>query len=140
MTDTGGDRQWTRWRDTWADRIKRTDGTVAPPAGLPEVEPAPDHHVWDSWPLRDRSGEIATIDGWQVLISLTAPATVTPGDRHDIAEHRYFISRDGREWLDRGPSSATALSAHGSGRGQHCTTTATSTAFILPRATPTSRN
>ena len=103
MTDTGGDRQWTRWRDTWADGIERTDGTVAPPAGLPETEPAPDHHVWDSWPLRDRSGEIATIDGWQVLISLTAPATVTPGDRHDIAEHRYFISRDGREWIDRGP-------------------------------------
>jgi len=103
MRETSADREWTRWSREAADRIERTDGTVAPPAGLPESDPAPDLHVWDTWPLRTRSGEIATVDGWQVLISLTAPADVTPGERHDIAEHRYFVSRDGREWTDRGP-------------------------------------
>jgi len=103
MSEPNVDRQWSRWSHEAADRIKRTDGTVAPRAGLPEDDPAPDYHIWDTWPLRTRSGEIATIDGWQVLISLTAPADVTPGERHDIAEHRYFVSRDGREWTDCGP-------------------------------------
>ena len=102
MNEPNGDRQWTRWSREAAGRIERTDGTVAPPAGLPDNDPAPDYHVWDTWPLRTRSGEIATVDGWQVLISLAAPADVTPGERHDIAEHRYFVSRDGREWTDCG--------------------------------------
>ena len=103
MRETNGDRQWSRWSRTAADRIERTEGTVAPPAGVPKRDPVPDYHVWDTWPLRTRSGELATVDGWQVLISLTAPADVTPGERHDIAEHRYFVSRDGREWTDHGP-------------------------------------
>lgn len=98
-----GHPKWTRWKQEWADNISRTENTVAPPAEMPATDPAPNHHIWDSWPLRTRSGEVATIDDWQVLISLTAPATVTPEARHDIAEHRYFISRDGQDWIDCGP-------------------------------------
>ena len=101
------DREWPRWEP--AGPIERTPATVAPPADRPAVDPAPDRHVWDSWPLRSRDGTIATVDGWRVLIALTAPADVTPGERHDIATHRYFISRDGRQWVDRGPVFEEAL-------------------------------
>ncbi|MFW5977628.1 MAG: glycoside hydrolase family 68 protein [Halohasta sp.] len=103
MMETDEKRDWSRWHRKQANGIERTASTTAPAAGLPETDPAPDLHIWDTWPLRTRSGEIATVDGWQVLISLTAPADVTPGERHDIAEHRYFVSRDGQEWVDQGP-------------------------------------
>jgi len=104
MSDGDGDkREWSRWQRDQANAIRRTTETVAPPAGASEIDPAPDLHIWDTWPLRNRHGEIATVDGWQVLISLTAPAEVAPGDRHDIAKHRYFVSRDGRSWRDGGP-------------------------------------
>jgi len=95
-------RVWSRWGREQANLIERTPETVAPPAGASEIDPAPDLHIWDTWPLRTRQGEIATVDGWQVLISLTAPGDVAPGDRHDIAEHRYFVSKDGRNWQDGG--------------------------------------
>ena len=103
MSEPSDARTWSRWTPEETGGIERTASTTAPAAGLPETDPAPDCHVWDTWPLRTRSGEIATVDGWQVVISLTAPADVTPGERHDIAEHRYFVSRDGREWTDGGP-------------------------------------
>ena len=103
MKGGGDDRPWSRWSREQASGIERTASTTAPAAGLPDADPAPDLHVWDTWPLRTRSGEIARVDGWQVLISLTAPVDVTPGERHDIAEHRYFVSRDGKKWTDRGP-------------------------------------
>jgi len=104
MTDPqAGDREWSRWQRTEAAQIKRTSETVAPPADDCEIDPSPERYIWDTWPLRTRHGEIATIDGWQVLISLTAPSDVAPGDRHDIAEHRYFVSQDGRQWHDGGP-------------------------------------
>ncbi len=73
-----------------------------------QVDPAPGLHIWDSWSLRNRHGEVATIDGWQVLIVLTAPLEVAPGDRHDIAEHQYFVSRDGRNWLEAKPGRTQA--------------------------------
>jgi Levansucrase/Invertase. len=68
----------------------------------PEVDPAGDVHVWDTWLLRDRHGEPATVDGQRVLFSLTAPGDLLPGKRHDVAEIRYFYSADGREWHDGG--------------------------------------
>ena len=103
MSEPNDDRTWSRWTLDGTGGIERTEPTTAPAAGVPDSDPAPDLHIWDTWPLRTRSGEVASVDGWQVLISLTAPADVTPGERHDIAEHRYFVSRDGREWTDRGP-------------------------------------
>ena len=107
MSDDLADREWPRWAP--AGPIERTPDTVAPPADPPATDPAPDYHVWDSWPLRTRDGTIATVGGWRILIALTAPADVTPGERHDIATHRYFVSRDGRQWIDRGPVFETAL-------------------------------
>ncbi len=98
-----GRREWTRWSRAWASRIERTVDTVAPSAGPPEIDPTPDRHVWDTWPLRNRAGEIITVDGWQVLFSLTSRDDVVPADRHDIAELQYFVSRDGLNWQPGGP-------------------------------------
>ncbi|MFW5974158.1 MAG: glycoside hydrolase family 68 protein [Natrialbaceae archaeon] len=96
------DDAWAHWTREQAEEIERTAATVGPAVGPPETDPSPDHHVWDTWALRDRHGRPVTIDGWQVMFSLTAPADVLPGKRHDIAAIRYFVSKDGREWHDGG--------------------------------------
>ncbi len=95
-------RDWSRWTREQAAGIRRTPETVTPVIEPPDVDPASDVHVWDTWLLRDRHGRVATVGGWRVLFSLTAPADLLPGKRHDVAEIRYFYSRDGREWHDGG--------------------------------------
>ena len=96
------DAEWSRWTREQAAGIMRTPETVTPVIEPPDVDPASDVHVWDTWLLRDRHGRVATVDGWRVLFSLTAPADLLPGKRHDVAEIRYFYSRDGREWHSGG--------------------------------------
>ncbi|RLM59239.1 glycoside hydrolase family 68 protein [Halobellus sp. Atlit-31R] len=91
-------RRPSRWRRSQATEIERTSETAAPPISPPAEDPAADHHVWDTWLLRDRSGSIAEVNGWRVLFSLTASDELLPGKRHDVAEIRYFYSRDGIEW------------------------------------------
>jgi levansucrase len=92
-----------RWTREQAAKIERTDRTVAPIIYPPREDPVPEINGWDTWVLRDRDGSIASIDGWRVIFSLTAPADLLPGKRHDIAEIRCFYSRDGEHWRDGGP-------------------------------------
>ncbi len=99
MTD---DEQWPRWTREQALGVRRTPDNVTPVIDPPAVDPADDVHVWDTWLLRDQYGKVTTVDGWRVLFSLTAPADLLPGKRHDVAEIRYFYSRDGREWHSGG--------------------------------------
>ncbi len=96
-----GTPAWTREQ---AARIERTDDVVAPVIYPPQEDDAPDVHGWDTWVLRERDGTIATVDGWRVILSLTAPNDMLPGKRHDVAEIRYFYSRDGKNWIDGGPA------------------------------------
>jgi levansucrase len=102
---SGGDggNPRSRWTRDQAASVERRHGNVAPPAGPPEIDPFPDLHVWDTWLLRDRHGEIADVDGWRLAFSLTAPADLLPGKRHDVAEIRCFYSADGERWHDAGP-------------------------------------
>jgi levansucrase len=93
----------SRWTRQQAGRLDRRDAFVAPVIYPPETRPNEDVHVWDTWLLRDRHGRTGDIDGWRVVFCLTAPADVLPGKRHDVAEVRYFYSRDGRRWRDGGP-------------------------------------
>jgi levansucrase len=60
---------------------------------------------WDVWPVRDRSGQVADIDGWTILMGLSADITAdrVPGDRHGLATWRAAASRDGETWTDLGP-------------------------------------
>ncbi|MBB6646963.1 glycoside hydrolase family 68 protein [Halobellus ruber] len=87
-----------RWTRAQAARIERSADTVAPVIEPPAADPAADLHVWDTWLLRNRHGELADVDGWRVLFSLTAPEKLLPGKRHDVAEIRFFYSRNGTDW------------------------------------------
>jgi levansucrase len=87
--------QWTR---SQAAAIRRSEETVGPVVYPPTERIDPDLHIWDTWFLRNRDGTIAEIDGYRVICSLTAPAELLPGKRHDVATIRYFYSTDGREW------------------------------------------
>ncbi|PSQ00144.1 glycoside hydrolase family 68 protein [Halobacteriales archaeon QS_4_69_31] len=97
-TVVSGDPPRSRWTREQAARIERDESTVAPIVYPPEHRPNEDVHVWDTWLLRDRHGEVVEVDGWRVAFSLTAPVETLPGKRHDIATIRYFYSADGREW------------------------------------------
>ena len=93
----------THWAREQANDIA-LDDTNTIPAVIPPDEPiAPDYWIWDSWPLREPDGSVAEIDGWSVLFSLSAPrgAPLVPGDRHGIAQWRYFFT-NGDRWIDGG--------------------------------------
>jgi levansucrase len=105
MTE-GSDRAGSRrsaWTTAQARAVSRSADNVAPGIQPPETDPAESVHVWDTWLLRDRNGGMATVDGYRVAFSLTATSELLPGKRHDVAEVRYFYSRDGRRWHDGGP-------------------------------------
>jgi len=91
------------WSREHASRIERSEDTTAPVFYPPAVDQVPDVHIWDTWLLRNRDGAIADVDGYRVAFSLTAPADLLPGKRHDVATIRYFYSRDGRTWHNGGP-------------------------------------
>lgn len=59
---------------------------------------APDYWVWDTWPLRNRDGSIATVNGYKVVFALTASKEYTWSGRHDEAKIRYFYSKNGKDW------------------------------------------
>lgn len=69
---------------------------------LPRPKDMPGYWIWDTWPVLLRDNTPARINGHFVLISLTAPDSVLPGKRHDIATYRYMISTDGTNWKDMG--------------------------------------
>jgi len=90
------------WTVDAASQIELTDSNTVPVV-TDLNEAAPGLHVWDTWPLRNRDGSVACLDGWLIQFALTAPDEVLPGKRHDIAEIRYFYSREGYDWRLGGP-------------------------------------
>jgi levansucrase len=91
------------WTPEHAGQIELSETNTAPVIDptLGEDRALDGHWMWDWWPVRDRSGEVADIDGWQVAIALTATDDVLPGQRHDIATLRYLVSDDGgRTWQE----------------------------------------
>jgi levansucrase len=91
------------WRRSHAAGLRRTAETVAPVIYPPAEKTLPGRHLWDTWLLRTRDGAVASVDGYRVAFSLTAPDDLLPGKRHDVATVRYYYSRDGRQWTDGGP-------------------------------------
>lgn len=73
-----------------------TSNTI--PLIIPDAELfAPDLFTWDGWPLRNRDGSIAELDGWVVYIALSADR-VTGDDIPAFftrSEWRYWFTRDG---------------------------------------------
>ncbi|KGX89288.1 levansucrase [Pontibacillus halophilus JSM 076056 = DSM 19796] len=103
--ESGGfDRTPAIWTREQAEQIRITPQNAAPVIDFDALEPtAPDLWVWDTWPLREQDGSIAVLPGgWRVIFSLTAPRSVLPGKRHDIATIRYFYARDGQDWIPGG--------------------------------------
>ncbi|SDN98475.1 glycoside hydrolase family 68 protein [Halobacillus aidingensis] len=93
--ETAGTSNWTI-ED--ASKIERTDDTTAPYIEPDFEKMAPELHVWDTWPLREKDGSIAKVNGYYVIFSLTADSDLLPGKRHDVATIRYFYSKDGKSW------------------------------------------
>jgi levansucrase len=87
---------WTREQ---VSKIELNQDNTLPYTDVSELEKfTSDYHVWDSWPLTDRDGNIASVKGWKVLFALSAPNDVLPGKVHDIATIRYFYSKNGKDW------------------------------------------
>ncbi len=58
--------------------------------------------MWDSWPLRTWDGEIADIDGWKVLVGLSAERTTEGVPAfYTRSEWRYWFTKDG-DWKPGG--------------------------------------
>jgi levansucrase len=92
---------FSRWTLQQAWTLEQNETNTMPvirdfPSG--EEKTLPGFHVWDSWPVRNLDTTVATLDGWSVLIHLSVPDTVLPGNRHDIAQLRYSYSNNGTDW------------------------------------------
>ncbi|MDR5672965.1 glycoside hydrolase family 68 protein [Halalkaliarchaeum sp. AArc-GB] len=98
----GGGRP-SAWCRSQAAGLERVDRTLAPIIYPAPSDPFDGWHIWDTWPVRNRDGTIADIDGYRVIVSLTTADTLLPGKRHDVAELHYFYSSDGRRWTHGGP-------------------------------------
>jgi levansucrase len=95
--------QTVEWTAEQVRLISRDAGNTIPRVDFGEgVDLMPGFYQWDYWPLLNLDGSIANINGFRVMIVLTAPDTVMSGKRHDIVRHRYAISRDGLTWEDMG--------------------------------------
>jgi len=91
-------QQTSNWTIEDASQIERTDDNTAPYIEPDFEKIAPELHVWDTWPLRNKDGSIAKVNGNYVIFSLTASADLLPGKRHDVATIRYFYSKNGQDW------------------------------------------
>jgi levansucrase len=94
--------QTTSWTAEQVRQIVRNDTNTIPEVVAPRDQLMPGYWIWDSWPLRNRDGSIASLNGWTVWMSLTAPDSLLPGQRHDVARIRYMASRDGVNWIPMG--------------------------------------
>ena len=94
----------SNWLPGDAARIALDDSNRIPLIIPPDDGIAPDLWVWDHWPMRTPDGQVATVDGYTVLIGLAAPkeAIDTPGQRHGIATWYYFYTNGG-QWINGGP-------------------------------------
>jgi levansucrase len=96
------DRRTSAWTREHTRRLERTPENTAPVIYPPESKTDPDNHLWDTWLLRTPEGAIADVDGYRVIVALTASNALLPGKRHDVATHRFYYSRDGRQWTPSG--------------------------------------
>lgn len=90
------------WLVTAAQSISLGPDTTIPYM-IPPSEPFHEGiYVWDAWPVRTPDGTIAEIDGWTVLVGLTAEVD---GDSqfpfYSRSTWRYYYGKDGR-WLPGG--------------------------------------
>jgi levansucrase len=101
--EVGNEYETTLWTAAQVESLRLTPDKSFPViAELPRPKVMPGYWVWDTWPVLTRDNQPARINGYYMLVSLTAPDSVLPGKRHDIAQYRYMISTDGENWRDMG--------------------------------------
>ncbi|XEC93550.1 glycoside hydrolase family 68 protein [Paenibacillus tarimensis] len=89
----------TDWTREAASQIRLDDSNRAPKIDKDELqEITSDFIIWDTWPLQDKNGHPAVVNGYKIIFALSVPKGTIPGKRHDIAEIRYFYSKDGKSW------------------------------------------
>ncbi|WP_231572075.1 glycoside hydrolase family 68 protein [Pontibacillus halophilus] len=92
-----------KWTSEQAQKFERTAKNTMEEINLDNLDQLDENaQTWDTWPLRNKDGSIAEVDGYQVIFALSAPNDVLPGKRHDIAEIKYYISKDGENWEEGG--------------------------------------
>lgn len=98
----GASSQWsvTNWTREQASQIQLTESNTAPVINTDELqEISPDYILWDTWPLVNKNGIPASVNGYKIIFALTVPKDTIPGKRHDSAQIRYFYSKDGSSWV-----------------------------------------
>lgn len=86
------------WTQDAARQIDLSPGNtipiVIPPAQLFDQ----DLFTWDGWPVRNKDGTVAVIDGWMIYIALSAERTPQQGPVfYEVSEWRYWFRRVGAE-------------------------------------------
>ncbi|MFI8712748.1 glycoside hydrolase family 68 protein [Brevibacillus brevis] len=90
------------WSRQQAEKVALTKETTAPPVDLDFKLVAPDQWVWDTWPLQNRDGSLATVKGYRVAFALVAPRSLGWGERHTQASIGMFYSKNGKDWTYAG--------------------------------------
>lgn len=99
--ETADPFHWTREH---VSHLSMTDQNTAPKISTDELnEITSDSYIWDTWPLQDKNGHPAVVNGFKIIFALSVPNDVLPGKRHDTAEIHYFYSKDGKSWEAGGP-------------------------------------
>jgi len=89
----------SHWTREAASQVNMDEGNTAPVIQMDELQKiAANYYIWDTWPLQDRNGNVAVVNGYKIIFALTVRNDVLPGKRHDTAEIRYFYSKDGKSW------------------------------------------
>ncbi len=100
----------TAWTPDQVGRIE-DDGRSTKPFDPEECERALPHlYLWDPWPVRGPGTTVATLAGREIWMALSAPSTLQPGERHDVARIRLISLGDGG-WADHGDLFAEGGSA-----------------------------
>lgn len=92
------------WSKADIERLNQ-DTPVTAPLMIHPREPFEEGlYVWDAWPIRTPDGAVAEIDGWVVMVALSAElAEMEETDREffTLSTWRYWFTRDG-EWRSGG--------------------------------------
>ncbi|MDZ5712820.1 glycoside hydrolase family 68 protein [Jeotgalibacillus haloalkalitolerans] len=90
------------WSRQMAEKVELTKDNTAPEIDTDFDLVAPDHWVWDTWPLQNRDGSLAKIKGYRVAFALVAPRNLGWGARHTEARIGMFTSKNGKDWTYQG--------------------------------------
>lgn len=92
------------WQRSEAEAIAQ-DAPVTLPLMIHDAEPFEEGvYVWDAWPMRNPDGSIAEVDGWVVMVGLSAgwdEAAASDYEFYTLSTWRYWYTRDG-EWRPGG--------------------------------------